>query len=36
MDEQQEIINIIKPKEGLFLKYNKVIDISNLDNFKKS
>ncbi|WP_406602380.1 restriction endonuclease subunit S [Metamycoplasma sualvi] len=36
LDEQQEIINIIEPKEDLFLKYNKVIDISNLDNFKKS
>lgn len=36
LDEQQQIINIIEPKEKLFLKYNRVIDISNLDNFKKS
>ncbi len=36
LDEQQQIINIIEPNEKLFLKYNKIIDISNLDNFKKS
>ncbi len=36
LDDQQQIINIIEPNEKLFLKYNKIIDISNLDNFKKS
>ena len=33
---QQEIINIIEPKEQLFLKYHNVVDISDLDKFKKT
>ncbi len=33
---QQEIINIIEPKEELFFKYHKIIDITDLDSFKKT
>ncbi len=33
---QQQIIDIIEPKEKLFLKYHNIVDISNIDNFKKT
>ena len=33
---QQQIIDIIEPKEKLFLKYHNIIDISNIDDFKKT
>ena len=36
LQTQQEIINIIEPKESLFLKYHEVVDISDLDKFKES
>ena len=36
LQTQQEIINIIEPKEQLFLKYHNVVDISDLDKFKKT
>ena len=36
LQTQQEIINIIEPKESLFLKYHEVVDISDLNKFKES
>ena len=33
---QQAIINIIEPKEDLFLKYHKVVDITTLETFTSS
>ena len=33
---QQKIINIIEPKEDLFLKYHKVVDITTLETFTSS
>ena len=33
---QQKIINIIEPKEDLFLKYHKVVDITTLETFTRS
>lgn len=36
LEEQQQIINIIEPKEDLFLKYHKVVDITTLETFTSS
>lgn len=33
---QQSIIDIIEPKEKLFLKYHELIDITDIDNFHKT
>ena len=36
INTQQKIINIIEPKEELFLKFNNIIDITSLENFNKT
>ena len=36
IENQQQIINIIEPKEDLFLKYHKVVDITTLETFTSS
>ena len=33
---QQQIIDIIKPKENLFIKYKDLVNIESLDEFKKT
>ncbi len=35
IERQQQIIDIIEPKEYLFLKYNKLINIENIKQFNK-